>query len=63
MKNYFLWLLMITKRLFRKPLFLFTLLLIPLTVLLLHTSQTGQDSASNVLLYTDGPNRKDFCLL
>lgn len=54
MKNYFLWLLMITKRLFRKPLFLFTLLLIPLTVLLLHASKTGQDSAINVLLYTDG---------
>lgn len=54
MKNYFLWLLMITKRLFRKPLFLFTLLLIPLTVLLLHASQTGQDGAINVLLYTNG---------
>lgn len=53
MKTYFLWILMITKRLFRKPLFLFTLFLIPLTVLLLHASTTKQDGAIHVLLYTD----------
>lgn len=53
MKTYFLWIFMITKRLFRKPLFLFTLFLIPLTVLLLHSSATEQDGAINVLLYTD----------
>lgn len=53
MKTYFLWIFMITKRLFRKPLFLFTLFLIPLTVLLLHASATEQSGAINVLLYTD----------
>lgn len=56
MKTYFLWVLMITKRLFRKPLFLFTLFLIPLTVLLLHASATKQDGAIHVLLYTDAEN-------
>ena len=53
MKKYILWIYMITKRLFRKPLFLFTLFLIPLTVLLLHASANKQDGAINVLLYTD----------
>ncbi len=53
MKTYFSWLCMITKRLFRKPLFLFTLFLIPLTVLVLQSSMAKQEGAIHVLLYTD----------
>lgn len=55
MKQLLIWMQMITKRLFRKPLFLFTLLLIPLTVLLLRVSIQEQDSAMHILLHTDAP--------
>ena len=53
MKHYFTWLQILGKRLLRKPLFLFTLFLIPATVLLLRGSIHPKDSAIHVLLYSE----------
>ena len=53
MRQYLCWIKMLCKRLLHKPFFLLTLLLIPLTVLLLSLSLDRGEAAIKVLLYTD----------
>lgn len=56
MKTIYIWFTSIQKRLLRKPLFIFTLFLIPLFVLLLRFSLQEGDATFQVALYTSSTN-------
>lgn len=62
MKESIIWLFLWCKRLIQKPLLLFTIFLIPLTVLFLQHCHTKQDAVLRVALYTETENsqKKDF---
>lgn len=59
MKKYYIWFQLLHKRLFRKPLFLLTLFLIPVIVCGIRFSLTDKDAILRVAIYTPSHNNPD----